>query len=150
MLHIYASLAEQERKLISDRNRAAAAARKRKGGKFGYALRSKAYLRRMSLLSTAAKRKAALEQAEAYRAHIEWALRQPGMFGRPIALHAAANKLNERNVETVMGGRWSSGQLLKVAQRLGLNPPPCRLSSDEARARVRAIWNQHPEYAGGR
>ena len=148
VLHIYASLAEQERKLISERNRAAAAARKRKGGKFGYALRSKAYRRRMCLLSAAAKRKAGMEQAEAYRPNIEWALRQPGMFGRPISRHAAANKLNERNVETVMGGRWSGGQLLKVAHRLALNPPPARLSSDEARARVRAVWNQHPEYGG--
>jgi DNA invertase Pin-like site-specific DNA recombinase len=39
-LHIYASLAEQERKLISDRNRAAAAARKRRGCKFDLELRS--------------------------------------------------------------------------------------------------------------
>src|SRR3982074_458819 len=40
VLHIYASLAEQERKLISERCRTAAAAQKRKGRKFGVALRS--------------------------------------------------------------------------------------------------------------
>src|SRR6202162_1885368 len=39
VLHVYTSLAEQERRLISERNRAAAAARKREGRKFGLALR---------------------------------------------------------------------------------------------------------------
>jgi DNA invertase Pin-like site-specific DNA recombinase len=80
-LHIYASLAEQERKLISERNKAAAAARKRKGLKFGLALRSKAWRRRVSALGSAALSKAALERAEAYRLHIEWAFRQPGVYG---------------------------------------------------------------------
>src|SRR5690349_21912596 len=37
VLHIYASLAEQERKLIADRCRAAAAILKQKGAKFGFA-----------------------------------------------------------------------------------------------------------------
>src|SRR5580692_11271829 len=40
-LHIYASLAEQERKMISERAKAAAAVAKRKGKKFGLQLRSK-------------------------------------------------------------------------------------------------------------
>src|ERR1700730_15789594 len=89
-LHIYASLAEQERRLISERNRAAAAARKRKGLKFGLALRSKAWRRRVSALGGAALSKAALERAEAYRLHIEWAFRQPGVYGstRPISFRA--------------------------------------------------------------
>ena len=42
VLHIYASLAEQERKMISERIKAAKAVAKRKGQKFGLALRSKA------------------------------------------------------------------------------------------------------------
>jgi DNA invertase Pin-like site-specific DNA recombinase len=105
-LHIYASLAEQERKLRSDRNRAAAAAQKRKGRKFGLALRSIAYRRQFQLLGLAALRQAAKERAEAYRVHIEWALSQPGIWDRPITFHAAAEKLNERHLSSPMGGRW--------------------------------------------
>jgi DNA invertase Pin-like site-specific DNA recombinase len=146
VLHIYASLAEQERKLISERCKASAAAQKRKGRKFGLALRSKAWQRRVSALGRAALSKAAVERAEAYRLHIEWALRQPGMYGRPISRRAAANKLNERNIESAMGGRWSGDQLLRMAHRLGLHPPRARLPREESQARVRAIWKQHPEF----
>jgi DNA invertase Pin-like site-specific DNA recombinase len=39
-LHIYASIAEQERKMISERIKAAKAASKARGQKFGFALRS--------------------------------------------------------------------------------------------------------------
>jgi len=95
VLHIYASLAEQERKLIADRCRAAAAILKQKGAKFGFA-RSKALLRRVRPLSMAAQQRATIERAEASRAHIEWALRQPGRAHRPITFHAAAKRLNDR------------------------------------------------------
>jgi hypothetical protein len=65
--------------------------RKRKGCKLGMGLRSKAELRRISALGRAALIKSANERAEAYRMHIEWALRQPGLFGnRPISFRAAA------------------------------------------------------------
>ena len=53
-LHIYASLAEQERKMISERIKVALRAAKRKGKKFGLALRSKAWQRRVSALGRAA------------------------------------------------------------------------------------------------
>jgi hypothetical protein len=106
-LHIYASLAEQERKMISERIKAAKAVAKRKGQKFGFELRSKAERRRVIALGIAAWEKAAVERAEAYRLHIEWALRQPGLYGRPIAFSSAAGKLNERNIESPMGGRWT-------------------------------------------
>jgi DNA invertase Pin-like site-specific DNA recombinase len=64
VLHIYASLAEQERKLISERNKAAAAVRKLKGTQFGLHTVSKAEQRRISALSRAAQTKAAMERAE--------------------------------------------------------------------------------------
>src|ERR1700722_9546867 len=47
VLHIYASLAEQERKLISEHCKAAALVLKAKGYKFGLARRSKAFRRRV-------------------------------------------------------------------------------------------------------
>ena len=145
-LHIYASLAEQERKLISERCKAAAAVLKRKGKKFGLARRSKAWQRQVSALGRAALTKQAMERAEAYRLHIEWALRQPGMYGRPISRLAAANKLNERNIDSAMGGTWSGDQLLRMARRLGLNPPLARLPRKVAQARVYEVWKQHPEF----
>jgi DNA invertase Pin-like site-specific DNA recombinase len=74
VLHIYASLAEQERKLIAERCRAAAAVLKQKGAKFGFA-RSKALQRRIHVLALPAQQRATIQRCEAYRAHIEWAVR---------------------------------------------------------------------------
>ena len=148
VLHIYASLAEQERKLISERIKAAKAVQKRKGEKFGLQLRPKAERLRVSLLGRAACAKAAMERAEAYRLHVEWALRQPGEKGRPISFCAAARKLNERNIESPMGRCWQGSQLQRMAPRLGIDHPKGSLSSDVARARVHAIWKQHPETTG--
>src|SRR6185437_9405862 len=75
-LHIYASLAEQERRMISERIKAGLARSKKKLGLRNPMNRSKAFRNRLRALSAAALRKAALERAQAYRMHIEWALRQ--------------------------------------------------------------------------
>jgi DNA invertase Pin-like site-specific DNA recombinase len=149
-LHIYASLAEQERKMISERTKAALAAAKLRGMKFGLAARSKAWRRRILALSLAASRKAAMERAEFYRLHIEWAFRQPGVFanGRPISFCAAANRLNERHIASPRGGRWAGDQLMRMARRLGLHHPPGYLRQEVVRARVYAIWKEHPEFTG--
>src|SRR3984885_6677268 len=145
-LHIYASLAEQERKMIAERCRAAQAIRKRNGGKFGLQLRSKADRRRISAMGRAAISKAAAERAEAYRMHLEWALRQPGLDGRPISFCAAAAKLNERNVQSPMGANWRGHQLQRMARRLAIDHPRVRIPRKEAFARVREIWKQHPGF----
>jgi len=92
-LHIYASLAEQERKMISERVKAAHAASKRRGKKFGMALCSKAERRRIRALGRAALARVAVERAEAYRPLIEWAFQQPGRYGRPISRRDAAERL---------------------------------------------------------
>jgi DNA invertase Pin-like site-specific DNA recombinase len=147
-LHIYASLAEQERKMISERIKAAKAVAKRKGQKFGLELRSKAERRRVAALGVAACAKAAMERAEAYRLHVEWALRQQGVNGRPITFCSAARKLNERNIESPMGGRWQGTQLQRIACRLELNHPKGSLTHEAARARVHAMWKKHPSCTG--
>jgi DNA invertase Pin-like site-specific DNA recombinase len=146
VLHIYASLAEQERKLIAERCRAVAAVLKHKGEKFGFA-RSKSLLRRVHPLGVAAHKKATMERTEACRAHIEWALRQPGVNARPITFHAAAKMLNDRNIESCTGGRWVGQQLLIMALRLGIRHPH-RMPYAVARAAVRTIWDRHPEVSG--
>src|ERR1700735_3776367 len=68
-LHIWASMAEQERKLISERVKAAHAIAKARGVKFGQAARSKAEQRRCSRLGNEAKSRAALERAEVFSQH---------------------------------------------------------------------------------
>lgn len=77
-LHIWASLAEQERKMISERTKAGLARSRKKLGMRSRSKRSKAFRRRVHSLSAAAVRKAAKERAEAYGLHIEWALRAAG------------------------------------------------------------------------
>jgi hypothetical protein len=147
-LHIYASMAEQERKMISERIRAALAVRRRQGQVLGFALRSKAQQRRLRARGRAAIRAAALQRAEAYRVHIEWALRQPPAYPttRPISFAAAAHQLNARHLPSPYGGRWQGYLLMQMAHRLGLAHPRGHLLRAEARARVRALWKRHPHY----
>jgi hypothetical protein len=144
-LHIYASLAEQERRLISQRNKAAAAVMKRAGKKLGLARYSKAKQRKILALAQAGVRRAVRERSESYRAHIEWAFRQPGENGRAISCRAAGNKLNERGISSPMGSIWSGDQLIRTARRLGLNPPPARISPKLSPTLVRELWNKQPD-----
>ncbi len=144
-LHIYASLAEQERKMISERAKAAAAVAKRKGKKFGLQLRSKSWGRRVSAMGRAALVKEAMERAEAYRVHIGWAFQQPGLDGGPISYRAAAQKLNARNIESPTGRRWRGHALQRMARRLELHHPPGYIKDAVVRTRVQAIWQQHPD-----
>ena len=122
-LHIWASLAEQERKMISERCKAALARSKKKLGMSQPFRRTKSFRRRIQAASAAAVHKAAVERAEAYRVHIEWALRQPGWLGRPITVRRAADKLNERNIPSPWGKRWWGTSLGRMAQHLGLSHP---------------------------
>jgi DNA invertase Pin-like site-specific DNA recombinase len=92
-LHIYASIAEQERKMIAERVRAATLIAKAKGRKFGLQLRPKSWQRYVSALGRAALVKEANDRAEACRLYIEWALKQPGRLGRAISFRGAAIKL---------------------------------------------------------
>jgi DNA invertase Pin-like site-specific DNA recombinase len=66
-LHIYASLAEAERRMISERIKAALARSDKPLGLRNPTKRTKAFLRRLRARSNAGVRKAALERAEAYR-----------------------------------------------------------------------------------
>ena len=148
VLHIYASLAEQERKMISERLKAAFAVAKARGRKFGVQLRSKAERRRVNALSVAAVRKAAVERAEACRVHIEWALRQPGFKGKVISFCAAARVLNERNIETPRGRKWAGSQLQRMLPRLGITHPKGRLPAQLVKARLEELWRRDPAITG--
>jgi hypothetical protein len=84
---------------------------------------------------------------EAHRLHIEWAFRQPSAHGagRPISYNAAAAKLNDRNIESLTGGRWTGSGLIRAARHLGLCPPPGQVPQQVVQARVRQLWKQNPE-----
>jgi hypothetical protein len=47
-----------------------------------------------------------------------------------------------------MGGSWTGSQLQRMARRLQLNHPPASLRGEVARARIQALWKQHPEITG--
>jgi hypothetical protein len=147
-LHIYASLAEQERKMILERVKAALARSKDKFWLRHPMKRSKTFCRRLLALAAAGKRKAALERAEAYRVHIEWALSHPGKFGRPISFYAAAERLNARQLPSPMGGRWNSMNVCDMAVRLRLRERRARIPRKALRARVSALCKQHPDLTG--
>ena len=147
-LHIYASIAEHERKMISERVKAATLIAKSQGRKFGLQLRPKSWQRRISVLARAALNREANDRAQAYRVYIEWALRQPGVKERPISFSAAAKKLNTRDIESPMGRRWSGFQLQRMARRLGIDHPLARMPETLARARVRALFKLRPDLTG--
>jgi DNA invertase Pin-like site-specific DNA recombinase len=146
-LHIYASLAEQERKMFSERIKAALARSKNKGqlGLRNPIMHSKAFRRRLQACAAAALHKAAMERAEAYRIHIEWALGQPGLNGKPITFNGAGEKLNELHIPSPMGGRWWYGNVADIAVRLKLREKPIRVPRETMQQRVDAIWRSRPD-----
>jgi DNA invertase Pin-like site-specific DNA recombinase len=99
MLHLYAALAEKERRLISQRTRDALAAKKAQGVKLG-GLNAKGI----------ANRQEALERAEQLRpVFAELA----GMSHRQMAA-----QLNARKIPTPAGGQWHAVTIKRVLSRL--------------------------------
>jgi DNA invertase Pin-like site-specific DNA recombinase len=99
MLHIYAALAEKERRLISERTKASLAAAKARGVKLGGA-------NAQSELAA----KEANQRAEELRP----------VFTQLVNLSArkAAEELNRRGVPTPAGGKWHAVTVLRVRERL--------------------------------
>jgi DNA invertase Pin-like site-specific DNA recombinase len=99
MLHIYAALAEKERRLISERTKASLAAAKARGVKLGGANTQSEF---------AAKE--AQARAEELRP----------LFAELSGLSArkAADELNRRAVATPAGGKWHAVTVLRVRKRL--------------------------------
>jgi DNA invertase Pin-like site-specific DNA recombinase len=100
MLHIYAALAEKERRLISERTRIALAAAKERGVMLGN--------RNLGPANRAA--------AAARDAALEGILRELG--GRPYRDIAA--ELTRQGIAAPRGGAWSAMTAMRVSKRLGL------------------------------
>ena len=99
MLHIYAALAEKERRLISERTKASLAAAKARGVKLGGA-------NAQSELAA----KEARERAEQLRPlFVELA---------GLSTRKAAEELNRRGIATPEGRKWYAATVLRVRDRL--------------------------------
>jgi len=113
VLHVWASLAQKERELISSRTKAALAAANARGVRLGR--RSKRELRSIGKMGNAAVRDAAAARDEAVR----WAI-EP-LFAQGLTLRAIAAKLTERKVLPARGDAWHASAVGNTVRRLGLS-----------------------------
>jgi DNA invertase Pin-like site-specific DNA recombinase len=108
MLHLYAALAEKERRLISERTRAALAAKKAQGAQLG---------NRTNLAAAGAKGAEARQRAaDAFAANVLPVIRQIQASGATTS-RAIAVALNARGVRTAGGGAWHSSTVLNLLKR---------------------------------
>jgi DNA invertase Pin-like site-specific DNA recombinase len=106
-VHILAAVAQHEREMIAERTRAALQAAKARGQRLGNPKLSKVQRK------GAAANKAA---AERFAANVLPVIRQI-QDGGAASCNAIAKALNERNVRTARGGRWSHVQVGAVIGR---------------------------------
>ena len=107
MLHIYAAVAEQEARAISERTRAAMQAAKARGKKLGGPKLAQA-----RILGHAANRKA----ADKFAANVKPIIQQIRASGA-TSLRAVAAALAARGVRTARGGQWNAAQVANVMRR---------------------------------
>ena len=112
MLHLYAALAEKERRLISERTKAALAIRKASGSKLGNPtnIRDAGDLGRVSLVAA----------ADAHAESLLPLLRTLRTEGA-ITIGAVTRSLNDRKIPTPRGSRWhvsTVANLLARAQKM--------------------------------
>src|SRR3974390_1176889 len=100
MLHIFAALAEEERRRISERTRAGLQAARRRGVKLG------------SPTIGRDNKRAAMERAKALKPVLK---SLEGQSARAIAA-----ELNKRKIATPRGLAWSAVTVIRVQRRLGL------------------------------
>jgi DNA invertase Pin-like site-specific DNA recombinase len=108
MLHLYAALAEKERRLISERTKAALAAKKAGGAKLGNS--------RNIALAGAAGRFAQTAAADDFAASlipIVNAIRSTGA----TSLEAIARALNDRGVRSARGANWHVSSVMNLLAR---------------------------------
>ncbi|HTV69111.1 MAG TPA: recombinase family protein [Rhizobiaceae bacterium] len=110
MLHLYAALAEKERRQISERTKAALAARKERGTKLGNPTNA--------AVAAAAGREVSILGANAFAASVMPtidAIRSIGIN----SLRGIALALNNRGVRTARGGQWQVSNVRNLIGRVG-------------------------------
>lgn len=108
MLHIYAALAEKERGMISERTRAALAAKKAQGAILG----NRTNLDEAQAKGATANRAA----ADAFAANVLPVVRQILTSGATTS-RAIAEALNARGIRTARGGAWHGSTVLNLLSR---------------------------------
>ena len=109
MLHLYAALAEKERRLIAERTRSALAARRAQGAKLGN--------RRNASDAAALGRKAQAENAALFAANtlpIVDSIHATGVTD----LRGIAAALDSRGIRTARGGRWHVSNVKNLIDRV--------------------------------
>ena len=109
MLHLYAALAEKERRLISERTRAALASRKLSGAKLGN--------RTNAAQAALTGRNIAIKDADRFAASVLPMIRSIQSSGA-TSLRAIAQALNNRGVRTARGGQWQVSNVRNLLSRL--------------------------------
>lgn len=102
MLHIYAALAQQERRMISERTKSALAAAKARGVQLG------------------SHGKVLAEQSAAAAAARDASLRATLEPMAGLSSRAIADRLNALGIEAPRGGKWAFKSVLRMMERLGL------------------------------
>ncbi len=105
MLHIYAAVAEKERSLISQRTKAALAAKKARGEPLGNPRLAEAQSKGVASIKA---------EADAFAANVRPIIMSLG----PMSANAMARELNARRIATANGGRWSATTVLRVLTRV--------------------------------
>src|SRR4051812_7526276 len=108
MLHLYAALAEKERRLISERTKAALAAKKRQGATLGNPtnIAEAGRIGRLSLRI----------EADRFAANMLPIIRSI-QTAEPAGMVSIAKRLNERGVRTARGGQWHVSSVANVLAR---------------------------------
>ena len=115
-IHILAAVAQRERKLTSDRTKAALAAAKARGVKLGNPNGAQAI--RRSGKGTTAALKAVREGATSRAAEYAETVADIQSSGAS-SLGAIAREMNERGIVTPRGGKWHPSSVRNLLQRLG-------------------------------
>jgi DNA invertase Pin-like site-specific DNA recombinase len=110
MLHLYAALAEKERRLISERTRQALAAKKASGARLGnpHSLSQAGIIGRNTQRST----------ADQFAAELRPIVTAIQASGAGSSLEAITQALNQRRIRSPRGGRWYASSVANVLDRL--------------------------------
>ena len=108
ILHLYAALAEKERRLISERTKAALAAKKQRGEALGNPTNI--------AQAGQAGRRIQMAEADRFAANLLPIIKSIQSAG-PIGMVAIAKLLNERGVRTARDGQWHVSSVANLLAR---------------------------------
>jgi DNA invertase Pin-like site-specific DNA recombinase len=111
MLHLYAALAEKERRLIAERTGAALAAKKAQGAALGN--------QRNIVLAGQLGRDAQRAEADAFAVNIRPIIQTILASMGPTGFISIARELNNRRITTPRGRKWHPSSVRNVLARFG-------------------------------